>query len=133
VIPPKQRRYDEQTTTIVRTPSTTLAKGLMKTKTCTTSIYIAKIMVPLISGQFTMTAEVTTELLIQLSVYFFHTGIHDEEFLAFVTNYVDWPPPNTFATPTQNMNLITILVTLLLSKIASYTVALQEEKMYLSS
>ena len=35
-------------------------------------------------------------------------------------------------TPTQKMNLISISVTLLLSKIASYTVALQAEKLYLS-
>ena len=132
MILPKQTRYDKQTTTSVRTPPTTLAKGLMKTKTCTTSVEMAKMMVPLISKQFTMTAEVTTELLVQLSAYFSHTGIHNKEFLAFMTNYVDWSPPHTFATPTQKMNLISIPVTLLLSKIASYTVALQEEKLYLS-
>jgi len=72
-----------------------------------------------------MTAEVTTELLVQLSAYFSHTGIHNKEFLAFMPNYMDWLPPHMIATPTQNMNLISVLVTLLLSKIASYTVALQ--------
>jgi len=85
---------------------------------------MAKMMVPLISEQFTMTAEVITELLVQLSAYFSHTGIHNKEFLAFMTNYVDWLPPNTVTTPTKKINLIYIPVTLLLSKIASYTVAL---------
>jgi len=88
--------------------------------------------VPLISKQFKMTAEVTTELLVQLSAYFVHTGIHDEEYVSFMTNYVDWTPPQTIATPKQKMSLISISITLLLSKIASYTVALQEEKLYLS-
>ena len=104
-----------------------LFKGLMKTKTCTTSVEMAKMMVPLISEQLTITAEVTTELLVQLSVYFAHTGIHNKEFLAFMTNFVDWPRPHAFATPTQKINLISIPVTLLLSKIARYAVALQEK------
>jgi len=49
VIPPNETRYDEQTTTSVNTPPMTLAKGLMKTKICTTSVEMAKIMVLLIS------------------------------------------------------------------------------------
>jgi len=48
-----------------------------------------------------------------------------------MTNYVDWLPPHTIANPTQNMNLISIPVTLLLLKIAIYTVDLQEENLYL--
>jgi len=78
-----------------------------------------------------MTAEVRTELLVQVSVYFANTGIHNNKFLAFMTNYMDWPPPHA-TNPTQKMNLISIPVTLLLSKIASYTVALQEENLCLS-
>ena len=131
-IPAKQTRYDEQTKTSVRTPPMTLAKGLMKTKTCATSVDMVKMMVPLISKQFTMMTEVTTELLVQLSAYFAHTGIRNEEFLAFMTNYVDLPLSHMSATPTQKMNLISIPVTLLLSKKISYTVALQEEKLYMS-
>lgn len=46
--------------------------------------------------------------------------------------YVDWPPPQIIATASQKMNLISLPVTLLLSKIAKYTVALQEEKLYVS-
>ena len=104
----------------------------MKTKTCTTFVEMAHMMIPLISKLLTMTAKVTTELLVQLSAYFDHTGIDNKEFLAFMTNYVDWPPPHTIITPTQNMNLISIPITLLLMKITCYTVALQEEKLYLS-
>ena len=100
--------------------------GLTKTKACTTSVEMAQMMVPLISEQLIMMAEVTTKLLVQLSAYFSHKGIHTKEFLDFMTNYVDWPPSQTSAAPTQNMNLISILVTLLLWKISSYTVALQE-------
>jgi len=86
-------------------------------------------MVPLISENVTMTAEVTTEFLVQLSAYISYTGIHNKEFLAFMMNYMDWTLPHTIATPTQNMNFISIPVTLLLSKIENYTVALQEEKL----
>jgi len=60
---------------------------------------MAQMMVLLISEQFTMTAEVTTELLVQISAYFSHTGIHNEEYLSFMINYVDWPPPQTINTP----------------------------------
>ena len=49
-----------------------------------------------------------------------------------MTAYVDWPPPQTIATLTQKMNIISIIVTPLLSNIVSYTVALQEEELYLS-
>jgi len=79
-----------------------------------------------------MTVEVTTELLVQLSAYFAHTGIHNKEYLSFMTNYVDWPLLQTIAIPKQKMNLISISVIFLISKIASYTIFLQEEKLYLS-
>jgi len=46
-------------TTSVRNPAITLSMGLMKSRTCTTSIEIAQMMVPLISKQFTMTVEVS--------------------------------------------------------------------------
>ena len=82
-------KYDEKTMTSVRTPPIMLVKGIMKTKTYTTSVELAQMMVTLISEQFTMTAELTTELLVQLSAYFFHMGIHNKEFLTLMTNYVD--------------------------------------------
>jgi len=70
----------------VRTPATKFSMGLMKTKTYTTSVEMVQMIVLLIRKQFTMTTEVTME---QLSAYFSHTGIHNKEFLAFMTNYVD--------------------------------------------
>ena len=79
-----------------------------------------------------MTADITTELLVQISAYFTNTGIHNEEYLSFMTNYVDWPTPQMIATDKQKMSLISVPATLLLSKIANYTVVLQEEKLYLS-
>jgi len=78
-IPRKSRGNGTQTTTSVRITATTLSMGFMKTKTCTTSVEMSQTMVPLIRKQFTMPAEVTTELLVQLSAYFAHTGIHNEE------------------------------------------------------
>merc|ERR1740124_224620 len=54
-------------TTSVRTLATTLSMELMKTKTSTTFVEMAQMMVPLISNHFTMTVEVTTEILVQLS------------------------------------------------------------------
>jgi len=88
-IPRKSKRNNMQTMTSVRTPATTFSMGLMKKKICTASGEIVQMMVPLISKQFTTTVEVTSELLVQLSAYFAHTCIHNEEFLAFMTNYVD--------------------------------------------
>ena len=81
-------------------------------------------MVPLIRKQFTMTDKVTTEILVQVSAYFAHMGIHNEEYLSFMTNYVDWPPPHKIVTTNKKMTLISVPATLVLSKIASYTVAL---------
>ena len=81
-------------------------------------------MMPLISKQFKMTAEVTTEPLVQMSTYFAHKGINHEEYFSFMTNYVDWPPTKTIATTKQKMNLISVPVNLVLSKIASYMFSL---------
>jgi len=67
VIPRKSKRDNTQMTTSVRTLATTLSMELMKTKTSTTFVEMAQMMVPLISNHFTMTVEVTTEILVQLS------------------------------------------------------------------
>ena len=85
---------------------------------------MAQMMVPLISKQFTMTAEVTTEPLVQMSAYFAHMGIHHKEYLSFITNYIDWTPPHTISTAKQKINPISVPVTIMISKIASYTVSL---------
>ena len=90
----------------------------MKTKSCKISIDMEQMMVPLIRKQVTMTDKVTTEILVQVSAYFAHMGIHNEEYLSFMTNYVDWPLPHTIATDKQKMNLISVSVALLLSNIA---------------
>ena len=80
-----------------------------------------------------MKFEVTTELLVQMSAYFAHMGIHNEEYLSFMTNYANFPPSHMIVIDKWKMNIIFIPVTLQLSKIVKYTVALQEEKVYLSS
>ena len=54
-IPRKPRGDGTQTTTSVRTPTTTLSIGLMKTKTYTTFVKMDQMMVLLISENFTMT------------------------------------------------------------------------------
>jgi len=73
----KPKRDNTQTTMSARTPTTMLSMGLMKTKICTTSVEMSQMMVLLISNQFMMKAEVTTELLVQIFAYFAHTGIHN--------------------------------------------------------
>ena len=128
----KKKGDRAQATTSTKTPSTLLLKGLIKMKSCKTSVDMAHMMVPLMSKQFMVTAEVTTEMLVQIYAYFAHTGVHNEEYLSFMTNYVNWPPSHAIVTDKQKTNLISIAVTLLISKIATYTVALQEEKLYLS-
>jgi len=97
-IPRKKKGDGTYVTVYVKTPTTTLFMGLMKTKNCKTSIEMTEIMVPLVSEQFTMMVEVTTELLILLSAYFAHTVIHNKEYLSFMMNYVNLPPPQTIAT-----------------------------------
>jgi len=57
----KPRGDGTQTTTRIMTPGAALSMGLMKMKTCTTSIEMAQMMVTLIIEQFTMMAEVTAE------------------------------------------------------------------------
>ena len=75
--------------TNIKTPTMTLFTGLLKIKMRKTSVEIAEMIVPLVSDQFTMTTEVTTELLIQLSAYFEHKDIHNEEYISFMTKYVN--------------------------------------------
>ena len=82
----------------INTPTTALFTGLIKMKTCKIFVEIVEMMVPFISKKFAMMAEVTTELLIHFSTYFEHTGIHNEGYLSFMTNYVNWPPPQTITT-----------------------------------
>ena len=62
---------------------------IMKTKSGTTIVEMAYLIVPLISKQFMLNVDLTKELLVQISVLVFHTGIHNEEYLSFVTNRVD--------------------------------------------
>ena len=131
-IPRKKKGDGTHATTGPMTLATPLSKRLMKTKSCKTFIEMSHMMVPLISKKLTITAEATTELLVQMSAYFAHTGIYNEEYPFFVTNYIDWSPLRMIATDKQMMNLISVPVTLLLLKIIVYTVALQEEKLYLS-
>ena len=124
IVPRKKKGNGTPVATSVKYLITPLFKGPMWVKPCKISVEMAHIMVSLISKQFTMTAKVTMEPLVQMSAYFAHTGIHHEEYLSFMTNYVAWPPPQTIATTKQKMNLISIPDTILLSKITSYTVAL---------
>jgi len=71
-IPRKPRSNGTQTTTSVRTPATTFSMEFMRTKTWTISVEMAQMMVPLIIEQFTMIAEVTKELMVQLRILFPH-------------------------------------------------------------
>jgi len=48
-IPRRTKRDDTQITTSVMIPATTLLMGSMKTKTCTISVEMAQMMVPLIN------------------------------------------------------------------------------------
>jgi len=133
IIPRKNKGNDTSVTASVKIPKTTLYnKGLVKTKLCKTSVEMEDMIGPLISKKLIMTEKVTTILLVQMSAYFTHTGIHNEEHLSFMTSYVNWPPPQTITTASQKMNLISIPVTLLLLKIAKYMIAIKEEKLYLS-
>jgi len=59
-------------------------------------------------------------------------GIHNEEYLSFMTNHVNWTQAQAIATPNQNMNLISVPLNMLLLKIATYMVDLQDKKLYLS-
>ena len=43
----------------------------------------------------------------------------------------DWPAPSTYATDKQTLKAITVPITLFLSKIAKYTVHLQEKSLFL--
>jgi len=64
VIPYNKKGNDIPATTSVKTLSTSLEKGLIRKKSCKTSVEIAEMIVAMISKQFTMTAEVATEFLV---------------------------------------------------------------------
>ena len=89
LIPLKKKGSGTYVMANIKTSAMTVFTGLLKTKTCKISVEMVEMIVPLISKHFTMTADVTTELLIQLSAYFEHTSIHNEEYLFFMKNYVD--------------------------------------------
>ena len=66
IISSKKKGDCTQAAAIAKTPATPLLKGLMKTKSCKTSVEMAQMIVPLTSEQFMMTAEVTAEFLVQI-------------------------------------------------------------------
>jgi len=89
LIPRKKKVSGTCTTVNIKTPTTTLFMGMLITKTCKISDEMAQMMVPIISEQFTMIVDITTELLIQLSAYIELTGIQNEKYLSFMTNYIN--------------------------------------------
>ena len=79
-----------------------------------------------------MKENATKEYMADLYQYFIQTGVYTEEYLSILKNHLDWPSLKGCDNTTLLYNLISIPVTLLLSKISAYMVALQDKKLFLS-
>ena len=54
---------------VLKTPALMMCARFIKTKSCTTVVKIVKLVVPLISEQFTMNNDTPKEFMVQLTVY----------------------------------------------------------------
>jgi hypothetical protein len=68
----------------------------------------------------------------QLTAYFVCIGIANESCLSMMSAYASWVPPITFQTEHQSYELITVPVTMMLSKLASYAVIFEQCNVHFS-
>ena len=104
--------------------------SLLRTQTCVSAASMADIVGPLIGERFSMTIDLVEELTRQLNVYFEFAGVMNDETYSFMTDYKEWPSAK--GVDSETLNMVTVPVTLLLAKLASYTVLVLENKLFLS-
>ena len=92
---------------------------------------MAILLSPLISECFTLGKSATKKLRIQLGLYFKSMGITDELCLGMRMDHAIWAVPDLFATDTEALEQLMVPVILLLTKLATYSLQLRKEYLYL--
>ena len=90
--------------------------------TATNQREMAELIAPLISTQFSMDSATAQSFKAQLTAYFVCIGTANESCLSMMSAYASWVPPITFQTTSQSYDLITVPVTMMPAKLASYAV-----------
>ena len=121
------------TTTKPRPVPTPVEIGLSCTKSCSTHSDVASVVTPLIGERFAMSDAQRTKLEAQLSLYFERSGIDNEQVLLFMTLSSSWHVPSTLTDDKSQLNLITVPVTLLLSRIGTYTAVALKQLLFLAT
>ena len=83
---------------------------------------IVVLLTPLIYEQFALSNRVAKKLKAQLGIYFKATGIANVSCLGMMAEYSTWVVPESFATNNPSLEQLTVLVLLLLTKLATYSI-----------
>ena len=106
--------------------------GLSPVRQANTAEEMAILLTPLISERFALPNSVTKKLCTQLALYFKDMGIVNESCLGIMTDSSSWAVPESLSTTSQSLEHLTVPVLLLLTKLATYTVQLRNEKLHLT-
>jgi hypothetical protein len=100
--------------------TTTPHTGLSDSRALNNEGDLATIVASLVGERFSLTINKVSELTVQLEIYFKYCSILDEEILSIMTDYSSWPVVH-YLPRADELTLITVPVTMCLSKIARYT------------
>ena len=105
---------------------------LLQKKTCEDVVIISRSIVPAICKHFSMIDIIKSELLVQLIAYFKCTGINNDSWSIFITEYTTWKIPKSLVIYAYKADLVMMHAILLLSKLVPYTILLLKKLFYLS-
>ena len=114
-------------------PPTASSIGLSSTQQCTSSALVASVIASLVSERFAMTKPKASSLEKDLSTYFKHVGITNDEIFSFMVDPSSWPPATKLTRSGSNLSNINVPVTLLLSQLAKYCQYMLAENYYLAA
>ena len=100
--------------------TTTPHTGLSDVRALNNEGDLATIVASLVGERFSLAINKTAKLAVQLEIYFKHCSILDEEILSIMTDYSSWTVVHSLLRADE-LPLITVPVTMCLSKIARYT------------
>ena len=105
----------------VRSPvPSTPHTGLSSSPTLKDEKDLALVVASLVGERFSFKTEKVLQLGAQLQIYFCQASILDEEMLSIMTDQSSWPLPRTLPDP-QEVDMVTIPVTMCMANIARYT------------
>ena len=89
------------------------------------------LLTPLISERFSLSKSITNKIKVQLGIYFQATCIANQSCLGMMIESSSWAVLDSFETETQSLEQVTVLLLLLLTKLAKYSVHLSKEPLHL--